>query len=220
MSRPVAFALGLAVLGGLWLGPLPERAASSFTAHMILHMGVVAVAAGLLALGVAGGRFDPVSRRPALFAPIPASVLELAVVWAWHAPALHHLARERAWGFALEQGSFLLVGLYLWLAAFGGGALSGTAPTAGSRAGAGVIGLLLTSMHMTLLGALLALGPRTLYHHPAASASVAWGLSPLADQQLGGAVMLLVGGVTYLAGGLWLASGLVRGRSGSAAGVR
>lgn len=225
MSRWIAFWVGLAVLGALWLGPLPGLAASSFTAHMILHMGVVAVAAGLLALGVAGGRFDPVFARPGLFAALPASLLELVVVWAWHAPALHHLARERSWGFAVEQGSFLLVGLYLWLAAFGGGALPGagrTAPEAVSqagrlgRAGAGVIGLLLTSMHMTLLGALLALGPRSLYHHPAGGL---WGLTPLADQQLGGAVMLLVGGVTYLAGGLWLAAGLVRRRAGAEAGA-
>ena len=56
-----------------------------------------------------------------------------------------------------------------------------------------------------MLGALLALTPRPLYAHAAGS-----GLTPLADQQLGGAIMLLVGGVSYLSGGLWLTAGLLR----------
>ena len=38
------------------------------------------------------------------------------------------------------------------------------------------------------------------------------GLTPLEDQHLGGAIMLLVGGVSYLLGGLWLTVGLLRGR--------
>jgi putative membrane protein len=36
------------------------------------------------------------------------------------------------------------------------------------------------------------------------------GLTALEDQHLGGAIMLLVGGVSYLLGGLWLTMGLLR----------
>ena len=61
-------------------------------------------------------------------------------------------------------------------------------------------------MHMTLLGALLALAPRALYQH----ATHFPGLTQLEDQHLGGAVMLIVGGASYLAGGLWLTAGLIR----------
>ena len=35
-------------------------------------------------------------------------------------------------------------------------------------------------------------------------------LTPLEDQHLGGAIMLLVGGISYLAGGLWLTAALLR----------
>ena len=70
-----------------------------------------------------------------------------------------------------------------------------------------MIGLLLTSMHMTLLGALLALTPRPLYAH----AEGVFGLTSIDDQHLGGAIMLAVGGVSNLAGGLWLMAGLMRG---------
>lgn len=62
-------------------------------------------------------------------------------------------------------------------------------------------------MHMTLLVALLALTPRPLYLHAGGFSR----LTPLEDQHLGGAIMLIVGGVSYLAGGLWLTAGLVRG---------
>lgn len=198
------------MLAGVWLGPLPQLAGQAFFAHMAMHMGVVAVAAPLLALGLAGGRFDPVPKAPRWFAPIPASVLELVVVWAWHAPVLHHAARHSSVGLVAEQGMFLLAGLLLWLSAFGGEALRG-----GKRAAAGVVGLLLTVMHMTLLGALLALSTRPLYQHPGASEQARQafvGLSPLEDQHLGGAIMLLVGGAAYLLGGLWLTVGLLRGK--------
>lgn len=198
--RRLLLITGLFALAAVWLGPLPELARHSFSAHMTMHMGVVAFAAPLVAVGIAGTRFDPTSMAPRFFAPIPASVAELLVVWAWHAPALHHAARHQAAALIAEQGMFLLTGLFMWLSAFGG---SGT--NRGRRA-TGVIGLLLTSMHMTLLGALLALTPRPLYAHT----EMFWGLTSIEDQHLGGAIMLAVGGVSYLAGGLCLMAGIMR----------
>lgn len=203
--RRSLFITGLLTLAALWLGPLPTMAQHAFWAHMTMHMGVVAVAAPLLALGLAGSQYDPVPYSPSvLFAPIPASVLELVVVWAWHAPGLHHAARHHLAGLVLEQGSFLAAGLLVWVSAFGGGGLR-----QGRRAAAGVVGLLLTSMHMTLLGALLALTPRPLYD----LAEAAGPLTALEDQHLGGAIMLLVGAISYLAGGLGLTISLLRSRS-------
>lgn len=226
--RWLSLAAGLLLLAMLWLGPLPRMARSLFSAHMSLHMGVVAVAAPLIALGLAGGRFDPVIRASKLFAPVPASMIEFAVVWAWHAPGLHRAAHDHMWGFLLEQGMFFVSGLALWLSAVGG-----DVRWQPSRTGAGVIAILLTSMHMTLLGALIALAPRPLYVHassPAASAAIRHQtelgaicrfpgtstdlsrLSELEDQQLGGTIMLFVGGASYLAGGLWLMAKLLQHR--------
>ena len=88
----------------MWLGPLPQLARRAFFAHMTMHMGVVAVAAPLLALGVAGGRFDPVRKAPAAVRSDSGSVLELVVVWAWHAPALHHAARHSTSGVGRRAG--------------------------------------------------------------------------------------------------------------------
>jgi putative membrane protein len=202
LMRHALLLLGLVTLALVWLGPLPELAGRAFSAHMLMHMGVVAVAAPLLALGVAGGPLDPVSRAPRLFAPIQASVLELVVVWAWHAPALHHAARNATPVLIAEQGMFFAAGLLLWLSAFGGNTVTGK-----NRSAAGVVGLLLTAMHMTLLGALLALSPRPLYAHVEGFL----GLTATDDQHLGGAIMLLIGGLSYLLGGLWLTVRLLRG---------
>ncbi len=199
--------IGFAVLAAVWFGPLPQAAGHSFAAHMAMHMGVVAIAAGFLAFGVAGSRWDPALRAPRLIAPIPASIFELVVVWAWHTPGLHHFARHSPWGLAVEQSLFLLSGFLMWISAFGG-----PQPRQRDRSGAGVLGLLLTSMHMTLLGALLALAPRTLFPHHDADHDP---LRALEDQHIGGAIMLFVGGVSYLAGGLWLMRDLLRQRKTS-----
>ena len=199
--RRCLIACGLLILATVWLGPLPRLARQAFFAHMLMHMGVVAVAAPVLALGLAGGRFDPARKSPRLFAPVQASVVELVVVWAWHAPALHHAARHNTGMLILEQGMFFIAGIFVWLAAFGGDALNRR-----SRSGAGVLALLLTAMHMTLLGALLALTPRPLYPHMEGFSA----LTAIDDQHLGGAIMLLVGGVSYLLGGLCLTARLLR----------
>jgi len=201
------FAAGLAVLGAAWLGPLPAWSRQSFAAHMAMHMAVVALAAPLLAAGLGGSRLDPVHRWPALFAPVAASMAEFLVVWAWHAPALHHAARAGAGMLVLEQGTFLAVGLGLWLAALGG-----DPEQRRERSVAGIGALLLTSMHMTLLGVLLALAGRPLYAH---AGHVPAGLTALQDQHLGGVLMLALGGAAYLGGALWLLAGLLRERAGA-----
>jgi len=193
---------GAAVLAFAWGGPLPGLVPGSFAAHMTLHMVVVGTGAPLIAIGLAlhlrdGGRLATLP--PAV--PAVLTVLDLVVVWGWHAPALHHMARSEPVVLGIEQASFALVTLGLWVSAFTGPAL------------AGALALFLTSMHMTLLGALLGLGGRSLYPGHDAGGQAFFGplcLTPVADQHVGGAVMLGVGGAVYLLAGLWLVSRLLR----------
>lgn len=192
---------GAGLLAVLWLAPW--QAHPSFATHMAVHMGVVAVAAPMLAAAFANGPLDPALRWPrgwlaAAWWPLAASAIEFVVVWGWHLPGLHLLARHEPLARVLEQGSFLGAGLLLWLAALGHG-VSGTP----GRAGPGVLALLLTATHMALLGVLLATADRVLYAHGAATPGALW------HQQLGGVLMLLVGGVAYLAGALVLLSRLL-----------
>jgi putative membrane protein len=193
--RRASFILGLFVLALIWFGPLLDVWRGSFSAHMLAHMGVVAIAAPLIAIGI------PLSPRPdaskAFAIALPASVIELIVVWSWHAPALRALAESSLFATAGEQATFLAAGLFLWLACL---------PRRGSDAAgnaAGAFALLLTSIHMTLLGALLALTPRPLYGADEVSC-FGVSLSAQQDQELGGVIMLLVGAAVYLAGGVTL----------------
>lgn len=211
--RGLALPLGLSVLALAWGGPLRRALGASFTGHMTMHMAVVALAAPLLAVGLAarwpsGGVLGRLSAAPVL-----ASAIEFVVIWGWHAPGPHRAARGSLGLMALEQASFLAAATLVWLSCLGAGAAAESRP----RQAAGILGLLLTSMHMTLLGALIGLAPRPLYHHEGhpghaahASGGGILGLTALEDQALGGVVMLLAGGGAYLAGGLWLAARLLR----------
>lgn len=156
------------------------------------HMIAVAVAAPLLAFALSGSRADPATRWPRVVTPMAMMLVELVAVWAWHLPFLRRAAEASLEVTAVEQASFLGAGLLLW-----------SAVLRHPNRVAGIGALLLTSMHMTLLGVLVGLASRPLY--PSAHAHHApFGLEILADQQLGGVVMLLVGGVSYFIGGLAL----------------
>jgi len=200
--RSISLAGAVVVLACAWFMPLPDFLPGPFSVHMTMHMGLVAIAAPLIAVALAGHALDPVRRVPALFPPVLASVVELLVIWSWHAPDLHHAARASAGVLALEQATFLAVAVWLWLSALGG-----DPARRADRGAAGIVAMLLTSMHMTLLGALLALPSRVLYPGHAAGAGLT---ASLRDQQLGGAIMLAVGATAYLAGGLFLALQLLQ----------
>ena len=200
MTGRASIGLGALALALAWAHLGGASGHQPFAADMAAHMTVVAIAAPLLALGVTASSWDPVARWPRAFPPLGASLVELTVVWAWHTPALHALARQRLWALVLEQASFLAAGLYLWASVLGG--------DAAQRRAVGVAALLFTAMHMTLLGALLALAPRPLYE----AVHVVPEVSPLDDQHLGGAVMLILGTAAYLIAGVWLSWGLVRYR--------
>lgn len=179
VTRPVLLVGAALLVAALWLLPWRELGLSPFTAHMLRHMGLVAVAAPLVAAALGAGAWA--------ISPLLATVLEFAVVWGWHLPRLHEAAATNGLAFAAEQFSYLGVGVLLWNATLQG---------ANRLAGAG--GMLLTSMHMTLLGALLVLANRPLY------SAICFGADPLADQQAGGMLMLAIGTPIYLAAGLWL----------------
>ena len=163
------------------------------TGHMLGHMLAVAVAAPLLAWrGDAGS-----ARAGGHGAPLLVAAIELVVVWGWHLPAARAAADGAVAVALLEQAMFLGCGFALWRSAL-------------ARPASGVAALLLTSMHMTLLGVLIGLATRPLY--AAMAMHPAFGLDALADQQLGGVVMLVIGGASYCLGGLWMLAGLLRQR--------
>lgn len=173
----------LALLAFAWGGPLTAWLGGGFVAHMSRHMILVALVPPLACLALPG--------LAAWLAPNAAlaALVDFALVWGWHLPSLHDATRLVPALFAAEQASFLVAGLAVWT-----GALGARTPLLGAGA------LLLTSMHMTMLGALIVLAPRLLY----ADCAALW------SQQAGGLVMLGIGTPVYLLGGLAIASRAVR----------
>lgn len=181
---------------GLLLLPLGWNvSAFGMAGHMAGHMITVAVAAPLVAAGLSGTPADPAMRWRCIVTPMAMMLVELASVWVWHLPILRTAAGHSGAAMVAEQASFLIAGLLLWSSVL-------RVP----HRPAGIGALLLTSMHMTLLGALIGLAPRPLYGHHGAP----FGLDSLADQQLGGVVMLVIGGASYMIGGLVLLAGLLK----------
>jgi cytochrome c oxidase assembly factor CtaG len=212
-----AFSFGLLALAAALISPLDALSASLFSAHMLQHELLMIVAAPLLVLGRPLGTwiwaFPPASRRTLgqafhargvrrcwrwLSAPLIAWILHAIALWAWHAPSLFQAALENAPLHVLQHFTFLLSALLFWWATLEG---------ANARAGAGhaMLSLFTTMIHTAALGALLTLAPG-LWYPDYLEPTSALGFDPLHDQQLGGLIMWVPGGLAYLVGGLVVAS--------------
>lgn len=196
--KTISFIAGLLALALLWTGPFLSTWQESFAAHMFAHMGVVAIAAPLISIGLSAR----IAVKP--FLVLIASLSELFVVWGWHLPAARLWATTSAFATILEQSMFLAAGLFLWLTALA------SADQSKESSASGALALLLTSVHMALLGALLSLASYPLFN---VGEVTCFGLvlDASQDQALGGVIMLLAGAVVYLAGGVFLLSRLLSG---------
>ncbi|WP_424811365.1 cytochrome c oxidase assembly protein [Roseococcus sp. YIM B11640] len=202
--QSAAYLTGWLVLAGALTSPLHALGERLFTAHMIEHELAMAVAAPLLVLGrpMAAGlwafpglmrrRLTRIARaRPlraawhALTLPPVATLLHGLAIWAWHVPPLFDATVADIGLHRLQHLSFVLTALLFWWALLRRSHPLGAA-----------MHLAVTMIHTGILGALLTFAPRVLYARQTFDA-VRWGLTPLEDQQLAGAVMWAPGGLIY-----------------------
>jgi putative membrane protein len=184
-SRAFAWAWLVAVI--LFVSPLCAATSALFTFRTVHHLAVTTVLAPLLALALGRARMLPGSL--ALW-----TLLHAIAVWAWHAPSLYGQALSNDLLYWVMQASLLGSAVGFWSA------------VRRAEAIAGVAALLATMVQMGLLGALLTFGGTPLYVPHFATTS-AWGLTPLADQQLSGLIMWAPGAGLYL-----LAAGFILAR--------
>lgn len=162
-------ALAVLALVIAFVSPLCALSAALFSARVVHHVLLVAVAAPLLALMV------PTRRAGGVAAPLAAMT---GTLWLWHVPALYDLALSDTPAYWAMQASLLITAIFFWRAV-----LSPRQP-----AHAALLGVLAGFIQMGMLGALLTFAPAPLYAAHAL-APQEWGLSPLTDQQLGGLIM-------------------------------
>ena len=108
------------------------------------------------------------------------------LIWFWHAPQTYELALTSAGWHLLYLGSLMLVSLWFW-----------TCVVRTKATGAAALALLLTMIHTGLLGALLTFASWPLYPIMSGGA-IAFGLSPIEDQQLAGLIMWVPMSMIYL----------------------
>ena len=212
-----AFAGGWIMLLLALVSPLHRLGVVLFSAHMAQHELLMAAAAPLLILGRPLVPFVwalPITWRRTvgdwaavapvrgtwdlLTLPLVAWSLHGVAIWLWHVPSLFEATLRSDWVHTLQHMSFLGTGLLFWWALLRGG---------GGRVGrpAAVLYLFTTSLHTTILGALLTFSSRAWY--PVyAPATAAWGLTPLEDQQLAGLIMWVPANLSYLIAALAIAS--------------
>ena len=197
----MAFAAGMASLAVALLSPLAAMAEQLFAAHMVVHEIIMAVAAplfilarpwGAMAWALPAALARLLKPMAGLTGGLSATLIQTAVIWFWHVPGVFRAATQSEALHVLQHLSFFASAVLFWQAM---GRLSGR------RAGAAVGWLFATSMHTGFLGALLLMAPR-----PWFPAQGGFGLSPLEDQQLGGAIMWVPGGLIYAVAALWMAA--------------
>lgn len=195
------FISGFVVLAAALISPLHELGETLFSAHMIQHELLMAVAAPLLVLGKPVVPLTwgfPASLRRSIsrvFAiqvpPLAAFLLHAAAIWIWHFPRLYDASVTSEVVHAAQHISFLGTALIFWWALL-------------HARGAAIVYLFLTAIHTTLLGALLAVSDTPFYSVYSDAGSRVWGLTRIEDQQLGGLIMWVPGGIVYLLGALYL----------------
>lgn len=209
-----AFVGGWTTLGVALVSPLDRLGTVLFSAHMVQHALLMLLAAPLLALsrplvpvfwGLPLTWRRSFSRwwRPrtgihaawrVLTEPGVAWTLQTAALWLWHVPALYQATLVSDAVHALQHVSFLGSALLFWW-----GLLFGRHGRAGY--GMAVLAIFTTAVHSSILGALLTFAPVPWY--PAyRSTTAAWGVQPLQDQQLAGAIMWVPAGALYTIAGL------------------
>lgn len=207
-----AYVGGWAALVVALVSPVHAMGEALFWAHMIQHLLLMLVAAPLLALAsplvalvwalpprarrAVGGWWRRAAWARSAWRVVSHPVVVwgsgAVVLWAWHLPSLYDLAVRDDAVHAVQHVSFFATAYCFWWAlAHPRGAL-------GRARGGAILFVFASAMQSGALGALLTLSAETWYDAHRETAP-AWGLTPLADQQIGGAIMWLPASFVYLA---------------------
>jgi cytochrome c oxidase assembly factor CtaG len=210
--RPWAFGAGLAILAIALLSPIATYDGHLFALHMTQHLMIAVAAPPLLLLGAplvpflwglptterrGLGRLL-VPGRPlhvvlhALTTPWLAVVVFLVTLSVWHVPALYDAAQGRSAAHVLEHALLIGTGMLFWWPI--------VHPSGGQRRlgyGIGIAYVFAAALQSNAVGALLTFAGRPLYQTYIDAPRIS-PLSPLEDQQLGGLIMWVPGGMFWL----------------------
>jgi len=194
-----SFGAALAVLFLALNGPLHNLSDTYlFSAHMAQHLLLTLVFPPLLLYGTPAHVVRPLLRPRWVMAvarvatrPLAAGIIFTAPIVIWHTPALYQAALRHHNLHILQHLVFLTTAVLMWWPV-----LSPVPELPRAQHLIQMLYLFLLGIPMSVTGALITLSDSVLYpFYVAAPPPRVGGLSPLADQQIGGLLMWVLGGL-------------------------
>ena len=200
LGQVAAFLTGVLVLFVALLSPLHELGENYlFSAHMVQHLLLTLVVPPLLLLGTPPWLLRPLLRSPRvmrvarfLTLPVTAFVLFNVVFVFWHVPSLYDLTLRELGIHILEHVTFLFAGVILWWPVL--------SPLPELPRAPYIVQMLYLFVQPTIpaiLGAIITFSDGVLYSWYAEAPRI-WDISAHTDQQVGGIVMWIPGGLAFL----------------------
>ena len=203
--RVLLFSLGIVLLVLAFASPVAAIGEEElFSFHMLQHVVIGDLAPLCLLAGLTGPilrpllAFRPVERLRVLANPVVALPIWALNLYLWHSPFLYEAAVRHSFVHALEHVCFFTAGLIVWLPVLEtlpAPEWFGTGWKLAYVAGVRVV--------ETVLGNVF-LWSGTVFYGVYARGDELWGISPLEDQGLAGAVMMIEGSLVTIVALAWL----------------
>ena len=203
-ARQISFHAGVALIVAVLVSPLGHLAGELESVHMAEHLVMADLASLLIVLGLTGPVLAPVLRVGAvdrlrvLAHPAVALPLWAVDLYAWHLPALYQGALHHPVVHALQHTCFIAFGVNMWMA------LLGPLPQPEWFRNLGRLGYIIA---VRLLGAVLGnvfVWSGSAFYSSYARGERYWAVSPLADQNTAGAIMMVEGSILTVCLFAWL----------------
>ena len=206
--RQACFYTGFITIGAA-LTSLGNDSQELLSAHMVEHLLLGDVAALLIVLGLTGPLIAPIlladlsiggffNRLRVLAHPLVAFPLWAVDLYVWHLPALYQAALRHPGVHALQHMMFLGLGINMWMCLFG---------PLPMPVWFGNLGKLLYIVAVRLTGTVLGnvfLWSGTVFYPYYNHGDALWHISPIADQNLAGAIMMIEESILTLGLVCWL----------------
>lgn len=200
-AQRLAYFASLALLFLTLNGPLHDLSDFYlFSGHMVQHLILTLVVPPLMILGTPGWMLRPVLRKPALFATArkltsitSCFVLFNVVLALWHLPPLYNLALANHGIHILQHLMFIAASVLMWWPL-----LSPLPELPRAAYPAQMLYCFLMVIPMSIISIYIAMADTLLYPAYAAAPRI-MGITPMQDQQYGGLIMWIPGGVFFYA---------------------
>jgi cytochrome c oxidase assembly factor CtaG len=203
--RVAAFSLGVALLVLAFASPVAVIGEDElFSIHMLQHVTIGDLAPLCLLAGLTGPilrpvlALRPVERLRVLAHPGVALPIWATNLYLWHLPFLYEAAVRHSAVHALEHVCFFTAGVIMWLPV-----LETLPAPEWFGTGAKLAYIAVVRVVETVLGNVFVWAGAVFYPVYAAGDEL-WGISPLRDQGLAGAVMMIEGSLVTISALAWL----------------